>query len=433
MVTSSKEGGQVPLVMVHLNTLAPVPSPVTPLVGELGVVRIPVPLTSVHVPLPTVGVLPAKVVLSAQMVWFVPASAGVGSSSLVIVTSSKEGGHTPLVIVHLNTLAPSPSPVTPLVGEPGVVMVPVPLISVHVPLPTVGALPPSVAVVAHTVWLVPASATVGTASLVIVTSSKEGGHTPLEIVQRNTFGPTPNPVNPLEGEEGVVIIPVPLISVHVPLPTVGVLPAKVVLSAQMVWFVPASAGVGSSSLVIVTSSKEGGHTPLVIVHLNTLAPSPSPVTPLVGEPGVVMVPVPLISVHVPLPTVGVLPPSVAVVAHTVWLVPASATVGLASTVMVTSSKESAQTPLEMVHLNTFAPSPNPVTPLVGEPGVVMVPVPFTSVHVPLPTVGALPPSVAVVAQMVWLVPASAGVGGLSTVTVTSSVSSGHVVPEEIRT
>ena len=76
-----------------------------------------------------------------------------------------------------------------------------------------------------------------------------------------------------------------------------------------------------------------------------------------------------------------------------------AVVGAASLVIVTSSNET-QTPLVIVHLKTFAPTPNPVTPDVGLPGVVIVPVPLTNVHNPVPTVGVFPAKVAVVAQTV---------------------------------
>ena len=75
--------------------------------------------------------------------------------------------------------------------------------------------------------------------------------------------------------------------------------------------------VGSSLLVIITSSILGAHGTLDIVHLNVFAPTPNPVIPEVGLPGVVIVPVPLTNVHTPVPTVGVLPASVAVVAQIV--------------------------------------------------------------------------------------------------------------------
>ena len=46
----------------------------------------------------------------------------------------------------------------------------------------------------------------------------------------------------------------------------------------------------------------------------------------------------------------------------------------------------------------FGPTPNPVTPDVGELGEVIVPDPLTRVHNPVPVVGVFPASVAVVPQ-----------------------------------
>ena len=54
------------MVIVQRKVFAPTPSPVTVEVGELGIVIVPDPLTNVHVPLPTVGVLPAKVAVATQ-------------------------------------------------------------------------------------------------------------------------------------------------------------------------------------------------------------------------------------------------------------------------------------------------------------------------------------------------------------------------------
>ena len=64
-----------------------------------------------------------------------------------MTTSSVEGVHTPLLIVHRNTFAPYPNAVTPDVGLPGVEIVPVPLTNVHAPVPTLGGVPANVAVV----------------------------------------------------------------------------------------------------------------------------------------------------------------------------------------------------------------------------------------------------------------------------------------------
>ena len=79
MVIASVLGGQVPLLIVHANVFTPVVNPVTPLVGELGVVTVAVPAVTVHTPVPTVGALAAKVAVGEQIVWSAPAAATVGN------------------------------------------------------------------------------------------------------------------------------------------------------------------------------------------------------------------------------------------------------------------------------------------------------------------------------------------------------------------
>ena len=63
MITVSVVAGQALLgsEIVHTNIFVPVDNPVTPEVGLLGEVTLPVPATTVQVPIPGVGVLPAKV------------------------------------------------------------------------------------------------------------------------------------------------------------------------------------------------------------------------------------------------------------------------------------------------------------------------------------------------------------------------------------
>ena len=68
--------------------------------------------------------------------------------------------------------------------------------------------------------------------------------------------------------------------------------------------------------MIVTVSIEGEHVAFVIVQTKLFAPTDNPVTPDVGEPGVVTIALPDITVHAPVPTAGVFPASVAVVEHT---------------------------------------------------------------------------------------------------------------------
>ena len=154
------------------------------------------------------------------------------------------------------------------------------------------------------------------AAIFIITSSVDAVHGLLDMVQRKvTLDPTVIPVTVLVGLDGVVIVAVPLTTVHTPVPTVGVFPANVVLvTLHKPWSVPASAVVGTSDTLMVTSSLLLPQPPLLMVHLNvTLLPIVRPVTVLVSDDGVVIVPVPLTTVHTPVPTVAVLPASVVVV------------------------------------------------------------------------------------------------------------------------
>ena len=114
-----------------------------------------------------------------------------------------------------------------------------------------------------------------------------------------------------------MIVPVPLSNVHVPVPTVAVFPANVAEVLHNVWFGPAFATVGVATPVMVTVLVDAGQGALLIVHWKTLAPTPNPVMPEVGEEGVVMAPAPLTSVHKPVPVVAVFPANVAVVPHIV--------------------------------------------------------------------------------------------------------------------
>ena len=110
---------------------------------------------------------------------------------------------------------------------------------------------------------------------------------------------------------------------------------------------------------------------------------------------------PLTTVHVPVPLVGPLPPSPAVVPpeHIVWLPPTLAVVGGWLIVTLNCAVESAQGGFEIVHLRTIGPFP--VRCVNVAPGVLAFglndPVPpLTTVHIPVPTLGVLPPSPVVV-------------------------------------
>ena len=82
----------------------------------------------------------------------------------------------------------------------------------------------------------------------------------------------------------------------------------------------------------------------------------------------------------------------------VWLFPALAVVGGASTVIITWSETLPQVPPGMVHRNTLAPVPKAVTVVLACVADVMVPEPDTSVH--CPPGAAVAASCVEVAQMV---------------------------------
>ena len=139
-------GAQVPLVIVQVKVFTPVLKPVTPEVGLVGVVTTPVPAVTVHNPVPTAGMLAAKVAVGLQIVWSIPAADVVGNWSTLMVIASVLGVHVPLLMVQVNVFTPVVKPVTPEVGLVGVVTVAVPAVTVHNPVPTVGVFAAKVAV-----------------------------------------------------------------------------------------------------------------------------------------------------------------------------------------------------------------------------------------------------------------------------------------------
>jgi hypothetical protein len=162
----------------------------------------------------------------------------------------------------------------------------------------------------------------------------------------------------------------------------------------------ASRLVVGSFLVMVMSSEEGGHAPLLIVQRNVFNPGARPVTFDAGLEGDVGVPEPLTNVQRPAPTPGVFPARTADVPPTTWSGPASAVVGGASRIIVTVSSDGVQVPFVIDQTNVLAPTDKPVTPDTGLAGVVTVALPAMTVHAPDPTVAAFAASVAVVEQTV---------------------------------
>ncbi|HEY6190915.1 MAG TPA: hypothetical protein VI215_01165, partial [Bacteroidota bacterium] len=426
ITTVSLDEGQLAFVIVQTNVLVPTERPVTPDVGSPALVTFALPAITVHAPVPTDGVLPARVVVVEQTVSSGPALAVVGEASRVITTVSLDGGQLALLIVQTNAFTPTERAVTPEVGSPGVVTIALPVMTVHAPVPTNAVLPAREVVVEQTVSSAPAFAVVGDASRVIVTLSLEEGQDPLEIVQTKVFAPTERAVTPEVGLPGVVTLALPVITVHAPVPMVGVLPASVVVVEQTVSSGPAVAIVGDASRVIRTVSLDGGQLALLTVQTKVLTPTERLVTPDVGSDGVVTFALPVMTVHTPAPTDGVLPARVVVVEQTVSSGPALAVVGEASRVITTVSLDGGQLAFVIVQTNVLVPTERPVTPDVGSPALVTFALPAITVHAPVPTDAVLPAREVVVEQTVSSGPALAVVGEASRVITTVSLDGGQL-------
>lgn len=127
---------QLPLLIVHCRVaLVPAATPVTVVLYNVGAVIVAPPLTTVHNPVPGEGLFPAKVkMLLLQLLWGPPAFAAGAGNLFVKTTLDEELGQVPLLIVHVSVaLVPAATPVTVDPGDVGVVMVAVPLATVHKP------------------------------------------------------------------------------------------------------------------------------------------------------------------------------------------------------------------------------------------------------------------------------------------------------------
>ena len=104
------------LIVQRRVTEVPVASPVTPEVGEDGVVMLAVPETMVHKPVPSAGTFPASVATVSQRSWSGPAFEAVGVAATIIFTSSLTDAHGGSLTVHRRVTVPVTSPVSPDVG-----------------------------------------------------------------------------------------------------------------------------------------------------------------------------------------------------------------------------------------------------------------------------------------------------------------------------
>lgn len=125
---------QTPLDTVHTNALVPVAKAVTDDEAELTDAIVPAPESRDQAPVPTAGLVAARVADDEQNDWLTPAD-DVGCTSLTIVTVAADVGQLLLGIVHKKELAPVLNDVTGELGSLTDVTFPEPLNTDHVPVP----------------------------------------------------------------------------------------------------------------------------------------------------------------------------------------------------------------------------------------------------------------------------------------------------------
>ena len=130
-----------------------------------------------------------------------------------------------LLIVQRKVLVPVLKPVTPLLNNVGVVIVDVPVVRVHKPLPMNGSLPSKVVLELHIFWSIPADAVVGT--LFVMVTSSEAVQPFIVTVQRKIFVLGLNPDTKVVFNVISAIVEEPTVCVHTPPPEAGFTAAKV--------------------------------------------------------------------------------------------------------------------------------------------------------------------------------------------------------------
>jgi len=265
-----------------------------------------------------------------------------------------------------------------------------PKTDVHAPTPVPGSSPASTAVLAQSVWSVPAEML---KELLVMTTSLCEEQPLCVMVHLKVFAPTVKPLTAELKLVGFNTVPKPLTTVQTPLPMTGMLPDKVVFAAQTDWFVPALEVVGR--LLIMVTSSEAVQPFSDKVQRKIFEPGLMLVMVELKAEGVVMVAEPTTEVHKPVPVEGGVPERVAPLAHKVWSAPAVTVKALLRT--VTSSKL-LQPLLVTVQRKVFMPLVRAETALLYRAGDATEPKPVTTVQAPVPMAGTLADKLAVVPQ-----------------------------------
>src|SRR5436190_3901280 len=160
MTISSVVLVQLPFCIVHLNTLSPTERFIAFEKGSCSFSTTAFPDSTDHLPMAPSGKTASSLTLFSSEITSFPAKAGSGSFSLFTSTSSSLTGQIPLLTLHFNLVSPMETPLMITVG-PETFKVPVPVKTVHVPVPVVGCCAVRVASGLHVTTSLPASALSG--------------------------------------------------------------------------------------------------------------------------------------------------------------------------------------------------------------------------------------------------------------------------------
>jgi hypothetical protein len=178
IITVDVDGGQTPLLTDHWSAFGPTERLVTVAMFIVGLLIEAEPFTTDQTPKPIAGMFAFKVVELAHTVALLPALAVLGKLSRVMSTVDVDAGQMPFVTDHRRTFGPIEMLLTADTLSVLLLTDKAPPITDQVPVPTSGLRAFSVAVVAHTVRLLPALAVLGKSSRMISTVDVAAGQTP---------------------------------------------------------------------------------------------------------------------------------------------------------------------------------------------------------------------------------------------------------------
>ena len=143
------------LVTVHSKTLFPALNPETELVANRGLAIEAEPPTTDHEPVPWLGVAALSDAIVLQTVWLLPADE---LTELLTTTVLLVALQDPRLTVHLKVLFPKARLETGLLAANWLVMIPVPEVTLHDPIPWTGGIAFRLAVPLQLESVAPASA-----------------------------------------------------------------------------------------------------------------------------------------------------------------------------------------------------------------------------------------------------------------------------------